>query len=603
MDLAAQRVMMRGSSQTASRNVWSGCWLTRRISSRRFSSTPSQRQRDGPAAQSDHNNELFEYTSGRWLYNESLRLRERHLPFNIPELKKAAAKCVDRPVTDIANLTKLAESTTNRVFEISFKDNSSILARMPYHICTPNRYKIASEVATLDFVRKHGIAAPKVLGYEIEENAVGTEYMFMEKMEGKPIGIAWFDLTKKQQGDVLFAFVEMEKKLFGMEIPACGSLYYARDLPSGVRRIEIPNAEGRLCVGPYASYEWWDGERREMDIDRGPFTDALSALQAPALKEISWARPQARPRLPFVRQYREGLKYEKQHPDGYIKALSDYLLLTPHLIPASSTFTTPLLRHPYPHPINILVDENYTVTGYLNWQAAVVLPTFLAAGIPQEFQNHIDGQEHRTFLPAETPDNYADMSAGEKHVIVERNRQREVHERYNMYTVVMNDKHYQALKEKEENQLLVQHLYARALRPWEGIYSLLEYDVLKAVESWGDVATPVQATTTAADDGDEDGDSTVPPCPVTISEEERKRLNALIDDEFREAEKAWEGMERYIAVGEDGWTETEWYDTAVERNQEVKEYMRGVLEKGGEEGEGVEELLGHWWFDDFDEEG
>ncbi|EAS27510.1 uncharacterized protein CIMG_10115 [Coccidioides immitis RS] len=122
--------------------------------------------------------DLFEYTSGRWIYNEPRRLAERHLVFNVDELKKAAATAVGRPVSEIRSIRKLAEGGFNRVFDISMKDGSSLLARLPYPSTMPRCLAVASEVATLAFVRACGIPAPRVLGYSAHDNPVGVEYVY-----------------------------------------------------------------------------------------------------------------------------------------------------------------------------------------------------------------------------------------------------------------------------------------------------------------------------------------------------------------------------------------------------------------------------------------
>ncbi|KIX92544.1 uncharacterized protein Z520_11720 [Fonsecaea multimorphosa CBS 102226] len=109
--------------------------------------------------------DFFEYTSGRWLYNESLRLLERKLVFNVGELKKIAAKCLRQPASEVKEFSKLAEGGFNRVFQITMKDGSQVLARLPYPSTKPYRLPTASEAATLDLVRATGVPAPKVLYY------------------------------------------------------------------------------------------------------------------------------------------------------------------------------------------------------------------------------------------------------------------------------------------------------------------------------------------------------------------------------------------------------------------------------------------------------
>lgn len=189
--------------------------------------------------------------------------------FNVDELKKAAAAVVDMPISEVKSIQKLAEGGFNRVFDISMKDGSSVLARIPYPTTVPRRFAVASEVGTLAFLRARGIPVPRVLGYSADKNPVGAEYILMEKLPGKPIGDAWFNLSEKTTLKVFYEIVSLEAKLFANSLPASGSLYFARDLPTGTPNVPLPNSEG-LCIGPYASLRWWFNERSQLDIDRGP---------------------------------------------------------------------------------------------------------------------------------------------------------------------------------------------------------------------------------------------------------------------------------------------------------------------------------------------
>lgn len=203
-------------------------------------------------------------------WNEPRRLAERRLAFNVDELINAAAKAVDKPPSDVKSLCKLAEGGFNRVFDISMKDGSSILARLPYPSTLPQRLAVASEVTTMDLVRAHGVPAPRVLGYSDGDNSVGAEYILMERLPGRPIGDAWFDLSEKERLKILLQIVQLEAKLFAIDLPASGSVYYARDLPTCTSRIDIPGSDAGLCIGPYTAMQWWSGERGDLKIDRGP---------------------------------------------------------------------------------------------------------------------------------------------------------------------------------------------------------------------------------------------------------------------------------------------------------------------------------------------
>jgi hypothetical protein len=203
-------------------------------------------------------------------YNETERLAERYLPFNVDELKRVAAESINKPASGVKSIRKLAEGGFNRILEICMEDGASVLARLPYPSTSPRRLAVASEVATMDFVGSRGIRSPEVLGHSIEENSVGSEYILMEKLPGRPIGDAWFDLSEQERLQVLHDMVQLEAKMFNMMLPASGSIYYARDLPSDTHRIVIPGINDHFCVGPYASRRWWFGSRESLEVDRGP---------------------------------------------------------------------------------------------------------------------------------------------------------------------------------------------------------------------------------------------------------------------------------------------------------------------------------------------
>lgn len=157
-------------------------------------------------------------------YNEHLRLAERRSLFDVDGRMNVAAKSVKKLPSDIERLQKFAEGGFNRVFEVVMKDGTSVLARVLYQSTLPCRLAIASEVATMDFVRAHGIPTPRILGYCIDRSPVGSEYILLEKLPGKPIGHDWFDLSNQQRLQVLHGVVDIESKLFKIQLPASGSI-------------------------------------------------------------------------------------------------------------------------------------------------------------------------------------------------------------------------------------------------------------------------------------------------------------------------------------------------------------------------------------------
>src|SRR5271155_1500008 len=174
-------------------------------------------------------------------YNESRRLSERYMEFNVAELKRTVIQAVDRCEDDIQSFCKLAEGGFNRTFEITMKDSLQIIARLPYPSTLPKRYAVASEVATMDLIRSYGLPVPRIYGYSTTpNNPVGSEYIIMEKTVGKEVGHTWYDLSVKERKSITLEVAKLEAILFSIPLPAFGSVYYKRDLADTDQSIDIP---------------------------------------------------------------------------------------------------------------------------------------------------------------------------------------------------------------------------------------------------------------------------------------------------------------------------------------------------------------------------
>src|SRR5258706_6311794 len=173
--------------------------------------------------------------------NDALRHAERKLVFNVDGLRRLAAQSVDRSPADIVDLVKLAEGGFNRTFLITMRDGFQMVARIPYPATVPKYYAVASEVATMDLLRSSGLPIPKVYGYSPEpDNAVGTEYIFMEFVQGTKLSNIWLKLGDRQVISVLRQLTQLESKMMSIPFPAGGSLYYPQDLEKGARGAGIP---------------------------------------------------------------------------------------------------------------------------------------------------------------------------------------------------------------------------------------------------------------------------------------------------------------------------------------------------------------------------
>ena len=133
-------------------------------------------------------------------------------------------------------------------------DGFEAIAKIPYHIAVPKHFTTESEVATLDFLQSKGVPVPRVYDWSSKsDNAVGTEYIIMEKAPGQPLEERWFTLSQKERVRLVTSYVEVERKLFSLPIDAYGSLYYKGNLPphlqADIYAPETPDGSGDAKIG------------------------------------------------------------------------------------------------------------------------------------------------------------------------------------------------------------------------------------------------------------------------------------------------------------------------------------------------------------------
>ena len=127
-------------------------------------------------------------------------------------------------------MEKLDEGGFNRIFLITMHDGFQMIARIPYPVTVPKFHAVASEVATMSFLRANGGPVPEVYGYSpTSDNAAKTEYIFMEYVLGTNLGDMWFDLGEQDIAYIMMQIARIEARLMSVALPAGGSLYYTKE--------------------------------------------------------------------------------------------------------------------------------------------------------------------------------------------------------------------------------------------------------------------------------------------------------------------------------------------------------------------------------------
>ncbi len=211
-------------------------------------------------------------------FNDDLRHAERKLVFKVDELSRLAAEAVNRSPDDIVDLKKIAEGGFNRIFLITMRCGFQMVARIPYPVTSPKYFAVASEVATMAFLRSLGLPLPQIYGYSpTPNNAAGTEYIFMEFVQGINLSDIWSNLEEDEINSITRQLAQLESKIMSIVLPAGGSLYFTGDLENApgsasghIRPGRTTLANKNFCVGPDTNLPLWYGRRSQLDLDRGP---------------------------------------------------------------------------------------------------------------------------------------------------------------------------------------------------------------------------------------------------------------------------------------------------------------------------------------------
>jgi hypothetical protein len=212
----------------------------------------------------------------------------------------------------------------------------------------------------------------------------------------------------------------------------------------------------------------------------------------------------------------------------------------------------------------------------------MVLPAFLAAGIPNFFQNYND-PESKYFAPPHLPSNIVEMEPAERTEAQEAFRRRHIHFFYLGFTQRLNPQHWRALEEPTD--ILRRRTCDHASEPWEGLNTPLQHDLVHISQHWDQIAPPSPNGAQVS-------------CPVSFSKEETERIDAL-DDSHRDADLDVENINKMLEVASDGWTTNDRYDSAKAKAAEIKEQ---ALASADDDPWLREMSERHWPWDDYDEE-
>ena len=221
-------------------------------------------------------------------------------------------------------------------------------------------------------------------------------------------------------------------------------------------------------------------------------------------------------------------------------------------------------------------DSDCQVVGLLDWQQASILPMFLHAGFPWHLQIH-DDPDSQSMTPPSPPDDLDELEGTERTRTEEVYRDHLIYYHYVTSTEECNKLHYAAYTDPMYR--LRDRLFLHASCPWEGETLELKLALIEATEKWKELT----------------GGSVL--CPVEFDAEDVRETRKL-SEVLGEADGRFELWQNIIGLGEDGWVSTENYSDAVAFFKESKEERLA----GAKSAEKRAQIMGHWPWDDMDEE-
>ncbi|KAK3941376.1 methylglyoxal reductase (NADPH-dependent) [Diplogelasinospora grovesii] len=239
--------------------------------------------------------------------------------------------------------------------QLIFEDGTVWLARILRERHTsfddePSNQILLSECATLRWLESLDVPTPRLHGYGLRSdprNEVGVAYMIIDKLPGRPFN-SWA-ASEGQKSRVLGQWADILCVLGKHPLDKIGSLKF--------------DADGAIEVGPIAS------DRTGTLPCIGPFEDAKDFYS-------SWANT-------YLELITDGQLFSPYSIDAYLmfKFLAERAKAGPWLKKWQGLNSGPFfLKHADDKGDHILIDDDFRITGIIDWSFARAVPAYEAFG-------------------------------------------------------------------------------------------------------------------------------------------------------------------------------------------------------------------------------
>lgn len=198
----------------------------------------------------------FKFTRARFVCNEAHEMAERRVKFDLRQLAFEAQDAIKSG--PCISVEKYPDGMFNKSYLLTMERGQKVVAKVPNPNAQSPQLTMASEVATMEFVRctfvdiyfrmffltvmqarlNLGTPVPKILRWcsRANESAVGAEFIITEKAKGVQLSSVWPKMTIQNRFAFLRNLAKLQRKWTQVVFSHYGSLYHSEDLDSNSQK-------------------------------------------------------------------------------------------------------------------------------------------------------------------------------------------------------------------------------------------------------------------------------------------------------------------------------------------------------------------------------
>lgn len=305
---------------------------------------------------------------------------------DIAKVESISRKHLNLKENDFCHLSFYAQGAFNKLYKVEIEDGCFLV-----HVTLPvdPSNKTNSEVATINFIRQTtDIPVPQILAFDdSSENELGFEWILMSMLPGGNLRTKWRELSKDSKQNLVKQIAQYQAQLFRHKFSAIGNIFVIPEprlrkrnlsfsiLSIGVKGTSQDSEQISLTLGQIVSMFFFWGDHITKDVPRGPFTDSKDWLCT---------------RLTLVIDDQERILKTTDDEDEIedaqdAKILAERVLkLLPSIFPTTDSIAEQfVLFHDDLSSRNILIDDEGTITGIIDWECVSTLPLWKSCDFPE----------------------------------------------------------------------------------------------------------------------------------------------------------------------------------------------------------------------------